>query len=106
IGAALSLPVFLLAMGTHVVGNILPPDVRLWVELLLTTPVVFWCGWPILRLGVSSIRSMNPNMFTLILIGTGVAYLYSVIVVLAPGLFPGSFKGEHGQIGVYFEAAA
>jgi Cu+-exporting ATPase len=106
IGVALSVPVFFLAMGTHFVGNILPTDIRLWVEFLLTTPVVFWCGWPILKLGASSIRTMTPNMFTLILIGTGVAYLYSVLAVLAPGSFPDSFKGEHGSIGVYFEAAA
>lgn len=110
IAAALTLPVFLVVMAEHIPGitfhEVLHTPWRFWAELLLTTPVVLWCGWPILKLGLASIRTMNPNMFTLIMIGTSVAYLYSVVATLAPGLFPVSFQDEHGRVGVYFEAAA
>jgi P-type Cu+ transporter len=110
IAAILTLPIFFLAMGSHLPGNpigqIIPMNVRLWIELLLTVPVVFWCGWPILKLGVASIRNVSPNMFTLIMIGTLVAFFYSVVATIAPGIFPHSFHGEDGHIGVYFEAAA
>lgn len=110
IAATLTLPVFLVVMAEHLPGitfhDVFHAPWRFWAELLLTTPVVLWCGWPILKLGVASIRTMNPNMFTLIMIGTSVAYLYSVVATLAPGLFPDSFRDEHGRVGVYFEAAA
>jgi len=110
IAAVLTLPVFILAMGSHLPGNpigaIMPMGVRLWIELLLTAPVVFWCGWPILKLGWASIRNISPNMFTLIMIGTCVAYFYSFIAVIAPGVFPESFQHHGGHIEVYFEAAA
>lgn len=110
IAAALTLPVFLVVMAEHFPGitfhEVLHAPWRFWAELLLTTPVVLWCGWPILKLGVASVRTLNPNMFTLIMIGTSVAYIYSVVATLAPGLFPASFRDEHGRVGVYFEAAA
>ncbi len=110
IAAVFALPLLLLAMGTHFPGNpveaLISHGIRVWIELLLATPVVIWCGWPVLRLGWKSIRTLNANMFTLILIGTGVAYLYSVVAALAPGLFPAAMKGMHGEVGVYFEAAA
>jgi Cu+-exporting ATPase len=110
IGAILTLPVFLVVMLEHVPGiplhGLFESPWRFWAELLLTTPVVIWCGWPILKLGVASIRSMNPNMFTLIMIGTSVAYLYSVVATLLPDMFPDSFRNEHGRVAVYFEAAA
>jgi len=110
IATALTLPVFLVVMAEHIPGvtfhEVFHAPWRFWAELLLTTPVVLWCGWPILKLGLASFRTMNPNMFTLIMIGTSVAYLYSVVATLAPGLFPASFQDEHGRVGVYFEAAA
>ncbi len=83
----------------------LPPDLRVWIELALATPVVLWAGWPFLQRWAQSIRHRNPNMWTLI--GTGVlaAYAYSVVATVAPGLFPPSFQ-QHGHVGVYFEAAA
>jgi len=110
ISAVLTLPVFVLAMGSHLpgnpIGNDIPMNARLWIELLLTAPVVFWCGWPILKLGVASIRNASPNMFTLIMIGTLVAFFYSVVATVAPGIFPHTFHDADGHIGVYFEAAA
>jgi Cu+-exporting ATPase len=77
-----------------------------WVELVLATPVVLWGGWPFFVRGWESIVNRRPNMFTLIALGTGIAYLDSVVAVLAPGLFPPSFRDHHGEVGVYFEAAA
>ncbi|MEN5264424.1 heavy metal translocating P-type ATPase [Stenotrophomonas sp. TWI587] len=83
----------------------LSPDLRVWIELALATPVVLWAGWPFLQRWAQSIRNRSPNMWTLI--GTGVlaAYGYSVVATIAPGLFPPSFQ-QHGHVGVYFEAAA
>ncbi len=82
-----------------------PPGVRVWIELVLATPVVLWAGWPFVQRWAQSIRNRSPNMWTLI--GTGVlaAYGYSVVATIAPGLFPPSFQ-QHGHVGVYFEAAA
>jgi Cu+-exporting ATPase len=78
---------------------------RTWIELVLATPVVLWAGWPFLVRCVQSIRNRSPNMWTLIGIGVGAAYGYSVVATVAPGIFPASFH-EHGRVGVYFEAAA
>jgi Cu+-exporting ATPase len=83
----------------------LPVATRTWLELALSTPVVLWAGWPFLQRCVQSIRSRNPNMWTLIGIGVSAAFGYSVVATVAPGLFPPSFE-EHGRVGVYFEAAA
>jgi len=80
-------------------------DVQTWVELVLTTPVVLWAGWPFFERCVQSIRNRSPNMFTLIGIGVAAAFGYSLVATLAPGLFPPSFT-EHGRVGVYYEAAA
>ena len=107
IGAALALPVFLLAMA-HLIPN--PPawimsDASRWVQFALSTPVVIWGGWPFFQRAWLSLRTWNLNMFTLIGIGVGAAFLYSAVVMLAPGVFPPSFR-EHGAIGIYFEAAA
>ncbi|WP_373533452.1 heavy metal translocating P-type ATPase [Vampirovibrio sp.] len=77
-----------------------------WIELALTTPVVLWGGWPFFQRGGMSIRNRHLNMFTLIAIGTGVAYLFSVVATVVPEIFPASFKDVHGMVGVYFEAAA
>ena len=82
------------------------PGVLLWAQLALTTPVVLWGGWPFFVRGWASLRSRHLNMFTLIALGTGAAYLYSLIGALLPGSFPESFRGPSGEIAVYFEAAA
>jgi Cu+-exporting ATPase len=107
IGATLTFPVFLLAMS-HLVPAApawLAGDVSRWIQFVLSTPVVFWAGWPLFKRGWRSVESRNLNMFTLIATGVGVAYLYSAIVILFPGAFPASL-GHHGKIGIYFEAAA
>ena len=96
--------VFLLAMLGHRI-SVLSVEARTWLEFALSTPVVLWAGWPFFERCVQSIRNRSPNMFTLIGIGTGAAFLYSVVGTLAPDLFPASFR-EHGRVGVYFEAAA
>ncbi len=105
-----AVPVFIIAMGRHIpgsgFGHMLSPNVLDWMELILATPVVLWGGWPFFVRGYRSIRTMHLNMFTLISIGVAAAWIYSVIAVLAPDLFPESFRTEHGTIGVYFEAAA
>ena len=108
--AALSIPLVVIAMGDLFPGQPLAKlasrSVWEWVELLLATPVVLWAGWPFFVRGWRSVVNRNLNMFTLIALGVGVAYLYSVIAVLAPGIFPASFRGPDGQVAVYFEAAA
>ena len=108
IGLALALPVFLLEMGTHLVGrpDWLTQQTSNWIQLLLATPVVLWAGWPFFARGWASMVSRNLNMFTLIAMGTGVAWLYSVTATLFPGLFPLSLRGADGAVAVYFEAAA
>ncbi|QJP17646.1 heavy metal translocating P-type ATPase [Starkeya sp. ORNL1] len=109
IGLALTVPVFALEMGSHLVPalhHIVPPNVSAWVQLVLATPVVLWAGWPFFERGWQSLVTRNLNMFTLIALGTGVAYLYSLVAVLAPGLFPADFRGMDGGVAVYFEAAA
>ena len=83
----------------------LPPRQRVWVEFALATPVVFWGGWPIFVRAWQSVQHRSPNMFTLIGIGVGVAYAYSVVATLIPAAFPAAFRA-HGVVGVYFEAAA
>jgi len=114
VSALLSLPLLLIAMAPHLgldlFGRLASPRTLGWIELILATPVVLWGGWPFFvrgwySLGFSSMgRSLN--MFTLIALGVGVAYVYSIVARLAPGLFPASFRNEHGEVGVYFEAAA
>jgi len=104
VGTVLVVPLMVLAMGGHF-GTILPPVVDTWVQLALATPIVLWAGLPFFQRGWASIVSRNLNMFTLIAIGTGVAYLYSVVATAAPGLFPETFRGHHGTVDVYFEAA-
>ncbi len=109
-GLGLTLPVVLLGMSemSPILGIVrdLSPRLRNVIELVLATPVVLACGWPLLERGAASLRSGHLNMFTLIALGTGVAYAYSVAATVAPGAFPPSFRGESGEVGVYFEAAA
>ena len=107
IGLALAVPVFLLEMGQHLFGlHLLSGPVSSWVQLLLATPVVLWAGWPFFVRGWQSVANRSLNMFTLVAMGTGVAWLYSVVATLAPSLFPPSFRGHDGSVAVYFEAAA
>jgi len=109
IGLVLALPVFLLEMGGHIIPalhHLVPMRVSTWIQLVLATPVVLWAGWPFFERGWASLRSRNLNMFTLIAMGTGVAWAYSVVAALAPGIFPPAFRGSDGGVAIYFEAAA
>ncbi|MFG1288023.1 heavy metal translocating P-type ATPase [Xanthobacter versatilis] len=107
IGLALTLPVFVLEMGQHLLGlHLLPQQTSNYVQFLLATPVVLWVGKPFFERGWLSLKSRHFNMFTLIALGTGVAYLYSLVGTFAPGLFPHDFHAHEGGVPVYFEAAA
>ena len=106
IGLALGLPVFGLEMGGHLFGAMIAPRLSAWIQLVLATPVVLWAGWPFFERGWTSVRTGRLNMFTLIAMGVGVAYLYSVTAVLAPQLFPPVLRDTSGAVPVYFEAAA
>ncbi len=107
---ALTIPLVFLAMGGLIPGiemdSLVPHGIRMWLELGLATPVVLWSGWPFFVRGWRSVVTWNLNMFTLIALGVGVAYIYSLVAAVAPGIFPPSFRNESGQVGVYFEAAA
>ncbi|MGX1350048.1 Cu+-exporting ATPase [Bradyrhizobium elkanii] len=107
IGLALTLPVFVLEMGSHLgLMHLVPQGWSNWISLVLATPVVLWAGAPFFVRGWQSLVTRNLNMFTLIAMGTGVAYVYSVVATLAPQLFPPAFRDMHGAVAVYFEAAA
>ncbi|XUM24750.1 heavy metal translocating P-type ATPase [Bradyrhizobium oligotrophicum S58] len=108
IGAVLAAPVVVLEMGGHLVGGhgLIDPVLSNWIQFALATPVVLWAGWPFFVRGWQSIQTRNLNMFTLIAMGTGVAYVYSVIATLAPQAFPPAFRGHGGAVSVYFEAAS
>jgi Cu+-exporting ATPase len=110
ISVALTAPIFLFAMSDMIPGR---PVERLisfrllnWIQLALATPVALWCGWPFFQRGWSSIVNRSLNMFTLIAIGVGTAYVYSIVATIFPNLFPQSFRGHGGEVGVYFDAAA
>jgi Cu+-exporting ATPase len=104
----LTVPVFVVAMGGMIPGfhDLVPAKLSRWLEFGLSTPVVLWAGWPFFVRGWQSLQNRHPNMFTLIALGTGVAYTYSVIALLFPGVFPASFRGHDGLVDLYFEAAA
>jgi Cu+-exporting ATPase len=109
VGVALTVPVVLLAMSELLpggLGHALPPAVRAWAQLALATPVVLWGGAPFFARGWQSLVNRSLNMFTLIALGVGMAYLFSVVATLMPGLFPASFRMADGGVAVYFEAAA
>jgi Cu+-exporting ATPase len=110
VGAALTVPTVILAMGGLIPGvaldALIPHSVGMWAELALATPVVLWSGQPFFVRGWRSVRTWNLNMFTLIGLGVGVAYVYSLVATLAPDLFPDSFRDAGGRVAVYFEAAA
>ncbi|ABQ32503.1 copper-transporting P-type ATPase [Bradyrhizobium sp. BTAi1] len=108
IGAVLAAPVVVLEMGGHLVGGhgLVDPVLSNWIQFVLATPAVLWAGWPFFVRGWQSVRTRNLNMFTLIAMGTSVAYGYSVIATLAPQAFPPAFRGHGGAVPVYFEAAS
>jgi len=110
VSLVLSLPLVVLAMSEVIPGKplqaVLSGGVGLWTQLVLATPVVLWGGGPFFIRGVNSLRSRAPNMFTLIALGTGAAYAYSLAAVLVPSAFPASFQTEAGEVPTYFEAAA
>ena len=108
IAATLSLPVAALEMGGHLSGfiHLLGLSNAILAQFFLATPVVFWAGWPFLVRAAASVRNWHPNMFTLIALGTGVTWLYSVVATLVPGAFPAAFQDAEGNVAVYFEAAA
>ena len=109
IGLVFTVPLFLIAMSPHVgvpLHRWLPARISQWIELALATPVVAWCAWPFLQRAVASIQNRHANMWTLIGIGVTTAFLYSLVAVLAPQIFPVAQRGHDGVVGVYFEAAA
>lgn len=108
IGLVLSLPVLALEMGGHLTNlhMMIAPQTSNWIQFVLATPVVLWAGWPFFERGWKSIITRHLNMFTLIAMGTGVAWIYSVIATLTPGIFPETFQSSEGAVAVYFEAAA
>ncbi|MEQ9191143.1 MAG: heavy metal translocating P-type ATPase [Alphaproteobacteria bacterium] len=110
VGTALTVPLLVLTMGPFVglgfVRDVLGERLSLWIELALGTPVILWAGWPFFVRGVRSVINRSLNMFTLIGMGVGAAYLFSVVAVLLPGIFPDGFRDEDGHVGVYFEAGA
>ena len=110
ISVALTVPVLLLGMSHMVtalhIEQILPGRAMVWIELGLSTPVVLWGGWPFFERGWASVVHRSLNMFTLIAVGTGTAYLYSLVATIFPGIFPSAFRDSHGNVAVYFEAAA
>jgi P-type Cu+ transporter len=108
IGAVLSAPPVILEMGGHLAGphNWIDPKLSNWIQLVFATPVVLWAGWPFFVRGWQSLVTRNLNMFTLIAMGTGVAYVYSLIGTVVPQAFPATFRGHEGAVAVYFEAAA
>src|SRR5258705_381189 len=110
IALVLTLPLLVFVMGDMLPGlplrHLIPGRVSAWLQLALATPVVLWAGWPFFERGWASIVNRSLNMFTLIALGTGMAYIYSVVGTLAPELFPASFRTHGGEVGLYFEAAA
>ena len=108
IGLALTIPVFILEMGGHVTGLTMLLGLQLsnWIQLFLATPVVLWAGWPFFVRGWQSLQTRNLNMFTLIAMGTGVSWIYSIVATAAPNIFPAAFRQMDGAVAVYFEAAA
>jgi Cu+-exporting ATPase len=108
VGLVFALPVFALEMGGHLTGlhQLVGRQTSNWIQMLLATPVVLWAGWPFFERAWLSIRNKSLNMFTLIAMGTGVAWGYSMIAAVAPQIFPAAFRAADGSVAVYFEAAA
>jgi Cu+-exporting ATPase len=105
---ALTVPVFALEMGGHLTNlhQWIGQQTSNWIQLVLATPVVLWAGWPFFERAWTSLKTRNLNMFTLIAMGTGVAWVYSIVGTLLPAVFPAAMRGHDGSVPVYFEAAA
>nr|WP_298410931.1 copper-translocating P-type ATPase [uncultured Halomonas sp.] len=110
VAAIFTIPLLVLTMspflGITAIRDFFGERTTLWIEFVLATPVILWSGWPFFLRGWNSFRTLNLNMFSLIGMGVGAAYLFSIVAVLAPGIFPEGFRDESGNVGVYFEAAA
>ena len=108
VGLALSVPVVILEMGGHLVGahGWIDQSLSNWIQFVLATPVVLWAGWPFFVRGWQSVVTRNLNMFTLIAMGIGIAWVYSIVATVVPGVFPATFRAHDGAVAVYFEAAA
>ncbi len=110
VALALSAPVFALEMGGHIpalgLDRFVSPKISSWIQFALSTPVVLWAGWPFFQRAWASVSHRSLNMFSLIALGTGAAYAYSLAALFAPGVFPAGFRGMGGTVSVYFEAAA
>ena len=109
VGTTLTIPIVILEMGRHFIPflhDLIAARTSVWLQLVLATPVVLWAGWPFFVRGWASVRTRNLNMFTLIAMGTGIAWLFSVIATVAPQIFPASLRTMGGMVHVYFEAAA
>ncbi|WP_431862010.1 heavy metal translocating P-type ATPase [Azospirillum sp.] len=110
IGVALSVPLLVLEMGSHIPGlgihGLASPRISVWIQFLLATPVVLWAGWPLLERGWQSFRRRSLNMFSLIALGVSVAYVFSLVATFLPRIFPPTFRGMDGVVAVYYEAAA
>jgi P-type Cu+ transporter len=108
VSAVMAAPVLALEMGRHLFGvdRFIAPTLNPWLQFVLATPVVLWGGWPFFTRGWASLQTRHLNMFTLIALGTGVAWVYSVVATIAPSAFPVQFRDAHGLVSVYFEAAA
>ena len=110
VGLVLTLPVFILGMGGHIpalgLHDLVSPRISIWIQFVLSTPVVLWAGWPFFERAWASVIHRSLNMFSLISLGTGAAYLYSLLATFASGMFPAGFHGMGGTVAVYFEAAA
>jgi P-type Cu+ transporter len=110
VAAVLTVPLLVLSMGPFIGFNffkdLFGERLSLWLELAIATPVILWSGWPFFERGYNSFRTMNLNMFSLISMGVGASYLFSIVAVIAPDIFPDGFRDENGNVGVYFEAAA
>ena len=110
IGAILATPIVVLEMGAHIgllqLDRYLPVAVSMWVQCILTTPIVVWCAWPFFQRACVSLLNRSPNMFTLIALGVGASYTYSLLAMVAPGMFPAALRQDGALVPVYFEAAA
>jgi len=110
VSAVLSFPLFIYAMGDLIPGRplegLVPTAWAQWLQIPLAAPVVLWGGWPFFKRGWQSLKTRNLNMFTLIALGVGVAFIYSLVAIIFPHIFPGSFRSEAGHVAIYFEAAA
>src|SRR5260370_24341040 len=107
--AILTTPVMVMSMGEMIAGSSAPQfseRFTIWIQLALSTPVVLWGGWPFFERAWASVVHRSPNMFTLIAMGTGTAYFYSLIAAIFPSIFPDSFRGHGDEVAVYFEPAA